>query len=181
MSSVKSDSAGARPRPAAHKYIVCKVTDIPPGERMRATVAGRDLAVFHVGDDFFALLNRCPHQGGPICLGELLEPVNSERPGVYRFVDGITLIACPWHAWEFDLRSGQSYFDPQRTRARYFPTERLAGEEIARDAELASQGLAPGKYRAETLPVSIEEEYVVVTMRAPEDKRPIQQSADAKP
>ena len=44
-------------------------------ERMQVNVAGRDLAVFHVGDDFYALLNRCPHQGGPICLGELLQPV----------------------------------------------------------------------------------------------------------
>jgi 3-phenylpropionate/trans-cinnamate dioxygenase ferredoxin subunit len=161
-------TAGADVRPVAQKFVVCEVNAIAAGDRFLTTVAGRELAVFRIEDEFFALLNRCPHQGGPLCLGGLLEPVHAERPGEYRYVAGVTLIECPWHGWEFDLRTGQSYFDPRRTRARFFPAERLTGEAIIHESEMVSHGLAEGIYRAETIPVSIEEEYVVVTMRMPE-------------
>ena len=48
------------------------VDEIPPGGRKIVEVAGRTIGVFNVDGEFFALLNRCPHQGGPLCTGNTL-------------------------------------------------------------------------------------------------------------
>jgi hypothetical protein len=61
------------------------------------------------------------------------------------------MLRCAWHGWEFDMRTGQSYFDPQHTRIRSYPVEIEDGE-----------ALAKGPYVAETFPVTIEESYVLV-------------------
>ena len=49
--------------------VVGTVDEIPPGGRKIVEVAGRSIGVFNVGGEFFALRNRCPHQGGPLCEG----------------------------------------------------------------------------------------------------------------
>lgn len=51
---------------------------------------GRDIAVFNVAGRFYAIDNSCPHQGGPLAEG---------------WIDG-TIVTCPWHAWCFDVTSG---------------------------------------------------------------------------
>lgn len=65
--------------------------DIAPGTGKPFTVGRFDIAVFNVAGDYFALENVCPHQGSPIADGSLEGP----------------LLTCPWHAWCFDVRSGQ--------------------------------------------------------------------------
>ncbi len=47
------------------KYVVASVDEIPPGGRKIVEVAGRSIGVFNVKGEYFALRNRCPHQGGP--------------------------------------------------------------------------------------------------------------------
>lgn len=109
------------------------------------TLEGRSIGVFNVGGEFFALRNACPHQGGPLCQGVLSGFVVPGAPGEYRYVRRGEILRCPWHGWEFDLRSGQSYFDPARNRVRTYSVE-----------------LMPGPYVAETYPVRVEGEVVVV-------------------
>ncbi|HEV8638476.1 MAG TPA: Rieske 2Fe-2S domain-containing protein, partial [Chloroflexota bacterium] len=48
------------------KHVVAAVDEIPPGGRKIVEVAGRSIGVFNLGGEFFALRNRCPHQGGPL-------------------------------------------------------------------------------------------------------------------
>ncbi len=133
------------------KHVVAPVAEIPPGTRRLLTVKGRPIAVFNLGGEFFGLLNRCPHQGGPMCEGHLTGLVQSRTPGQYdRSRDG-EILRCPWHGWEFDIRTGQSYVDPERTRIRAYPVS------VAEGAALVA-----GPYVAETIPVSVEQDYVVV-------------------
>jgi 3-phenylpropionate/trans-cinnamate dioxygenase ferredoxin subunit len=152
------------------KFVVARVEEIPEGERKMVVAGKRELAVFHVDGEFFALLNRCPHQGGPLCHGELLRPITSERPGEYSVDTERRLIACPWHGWEFDLHTGRSFFDPARFKARPFPVEVEGGEEIRAHLDGAacpptdSEEPVEGPYRAPLLPVAIEDDYVVVTI-----------------
>lgn len=54
-------------------------------------VAGREIALFRVGDAFYAVDNECPHSGGPLCDG---------------YLEGNTVM-CPWHFWQFDLTNGE--------------------------------------------------------------------------
>ena len=132
---------------------VATTDQVPEGARLVVEVAGRSIGIFNVGGRYYALRNRCPHQGGPLCEGEIVSRLESDGPGEYRFDPGSALLACPWHGWEFDLATGQSWFDPARTRSRAYPVTVRSGGEL----EL-------GPYTAETVPVSAERDYLVLEL-----------------
>ena len=101
--------------------VVARAAEIGPGERKLVEIGGRSIGVFNIGGEYFALRNRCPHQGGPLCAGLQFAPLRAKTPGEYeRGRDG-EVIRCPWHGWEFEIRTGRSWFDPQRTRVRSYP------------------------------------------------------------
>jgi nitrite reductase/ring-hydroxylating ferredoxin subunit len=133
------------------KHIVAAVDEIPPGGRKRVTVGGRAVVVFNLGGEFFALGDRCPHRGGPLSQGRLTGLLEASEPGQYRYSRRGEIIRCPWHSWEFDIRTGRSWCDPKRVRARKY-------------AVTAEPGacLVEGPYTAETFAVTIEKDYVVV-------------------
>jgi nitrite reductase (NADH) small subunit len=74
--------------------VICRVDDIPVlGARRVARPVGVDVAVFRNAENqVFALLDRCPHKGGPLSQG---------------IVAGDT-VTCPLHAWQIALDSGQA-------------------------------------------------------------------------
>ena len=127
------------------RHVVGPAAEIPRGGRRIVTLEGRSIGVFNVEGEFFALRNACPHQGGPLCLGVLSGLVAPGPPGRYVYERRGEILRCPWHGWEFDIRTGRSYVDPDRTRVRTYPVE-----------------LVPGPYTAETYPVTVEDELVVV-------------------
>ena len=67
------------------KWVVATVDEIPPGARKVVDVGGRSIGVFNVGGEFFAVLNRCPHQGGPLCLGNTLGFLRSDGVGEFHY------------------------------------------------------------------------------------------------
>ena len=133
------------------RHVVAAARDLPPGSRKLITVEGRTIVLFNIGGEFFALLNRCPHQGGSLCEGKLIGLVESPEPGQYRYTRPGEMLRCPWHGWEFDVRTGKSYCDPSRTRTKAYGVAVEPGERVIE-----------GPYIAETFPVSVEEQYVVV-------------------
>lgn len=139
---------------------VARVDEIPPGERKIVEIAGRSIGVFNLGGEFFALRNRCPHQGGPLCVGQRLGAISATGPGDYVHDRPGEMVRCPWHAWEFDIRTGQSWFDPERTRVKAYAVDVRSGRELL--GEPPAPGLVPGPYEAETYPVRVQEDYVVV-------------------
>ena len=143
------------------KHVVAVIGEIPPGGRKIAEVEGRSIGVFNLDGRFFALLNRCPHQGGPLCLGQQSGLLQARVPGEYRYTRKGEFLRCPWHGWEFDLKTGRSWFDPVRTRVRSYPVH----VESCESAGCVGQSLptrGPGPYQAETYPVSVQQQYVVV-------------------
>ena len=112
---------------------------------------GRDIVVFHVNGEFFALLNRCPHEGAPLEKAACVARLTSPEPGVYERSRVGELLRCPWHGWEFDMRNGQSWFDPKRVKVRSYPVAVESGEELQK-----------GPYVAETFPVHVEDSYVII-------------------
>ncbi len=133
------------------RHVVAPVAEIPPGARRKVEAGGKKIAVFNLDGAFFALLDRCPHQGGSLCDGIVTGHVESSGPGDYRYERRGEMVRCPWHAWEFDIRTGKSWFDPRRVKVRSFPAEVASGAT-----------LVEGPYVAETFPVSVEDDYVVV-------------------
>ena len=107
-------------------------TSSPPSAKFRPAAAsssqanGRAIVVFNLGGEFFALNNRCPHRGGSLCQGNLTGLVQSDEPGEYNYIRRGEIIRCPWHAWEFDIRTGKSWCDPDKRRAR--PLSRVSVE-----------------------------------------------------
>ena len=132
------------------RHVVAKTSDIPPGGNKVVTVGGREIVIFHVNGEFFALLNRCPHEGAPLSHAACVAHLQSSEPGEFKRSRVGELLRCPWHGWEFDMRTGQSYFDP---RARGCGLIRWPSRR---------RGLVEGPYIAETFPVTVEESYVLV-------------------
>ena len=73
---------------------ICRVEDIPQlGARCVRRAAGADVALFRAADDqVFALLDRCPHKGGPLSQGIVAGKV----------------VTCPMHAWKIQLENGEA-------------------------------------------------------------------------
>jgi 3-phenylpropionate/trans-cinnamate dioxygenase ferredoxin subunit len=77
-------------------------------------VGGRPVGVISVGDDFYAIADRCPHMGASMCTGSLGGTFLPSEP--HELVYGLDqrVVRCPWHGWEFDLESGRSLLEPRR-------------------------------------------------------------------
>jgi nitrite reductase/ring-hydroxylating ferredoxin subunit len=133
------------------RIVVSRLDEFPPGERKIVQAGRRSIGVFRVGDDFYAINNYCPHMGGPLCLGRTKPWVNSSMPGEFVLDSREALVACPWHGWEYDLATGQSFLGPGEPPVRTYP---VSVED--------KHGRRPGPYVAETFPVHVENAYVVV-------------------
>lgn len=151
-----------RPR----RYVVCRVEDFPESGRLLVSVNGREVGVFRVDGGYFAMLNRCPHLGGPLCLGQLVNKVSSPAPGVVDLDRSQTLLTCPYHNWEFDIRTGQSYFDPDNLHARAFPIEVEGGAEVQTEIDSGKTGMVKGPYQAEMVDVAVDDDYIVLSFKA---------------
>lgn len=74
---------------------VARVEDVAPGSVRRVQAGEVEVALARVGDAFYATQGRCLHLQGPLGRGRLEGHV----------------LTCPWHGWQFDVRSGLNEFD----------------------------------------------------------------------
>jgi nitrite reductase/ring-hydroxylating ferredoxin subunit len=82
--------------------VLARTGQCPPGACLEVVAAGRVIALFNVDGQFFALDGVCPHQGGPLGKGTLSGHI----------------VTCPWHGWQFDVRSGENCITPAVCQAR---------------------------------------------------------------
>lgn len=82
---------------------VADKSEIPAGQGKTVEVDGKRIAIFNVDGRFYAIDDTCAHQGGPLGEGEL---------------DG-AIVTCPWHAWMYDVTTGQNTDDPELAVAKY--------------------------------------------------------------
>ncbi len=99
----------------AHWTRLSPVADCPPGAALELVAGDRIVALFNVEGTLYALDGVCPHQGGPLGQGEL---------------NGC-IVTCPWHGWQFDVRSGQHQLSTQIVQPRF--AVRVEGEWILVD------------------------------------------------
>jgi 3-phenylpropionate/trans-cinnamate dioxygenase ferredoxin subunit len=133
------------------RHVVATVGEIAPGGSKLVTVKGRPIALFNVEGEYFAFFDTCPHAGASLCRGKIVRPVESREPGSYRLVHERPMLRCPWHGWQFDVRSGEAWCDPQTLKARNYPVAVASGSELVK-----------GPYRAETFSVAVERDYIVI-------------------
>lgn len=88
-----------------------RVEGIPADRGLEVVVAGRIVGLFRLGEQIVAIDGVCPHQGGPLARG-------CHEQGV---------VACPWHGWRFDLRTGRHDVNP-RVEQPTFPVRVDSGD-----------------------------------------------------
>jgi nitrite reductase/ring-hydroxylating ferredoxin subunit len=149
------------------KYVVAEVEEIPPGRRKIVEVARRSIGVFNIDGEFYALRNQCPHQGAPLCLGKIWGTVTSSVPGEFHYKPNRDIITCPHHGWDFNIRTGQSWCDPERLRASTYKVDVEPGAELVEEERQTPDGtgMVKGPYVVETIPVTVEGRYLVVEMK----------------
>ena len=82
---------------------VASTSDLKPGENKVVSVDGKDVALFNVNGEFFAINNVCTHRGGSLGDGFLEENV----------------VSCPLHGWQYDVKTGENVTIPGRNVASY--------------------------------------------------------------
>ena len=92
---------------------VGRIAEFAAGQGRMVTVNGRHVALFRLGEEFFALDNMCLHRGGPLCDGQIKNDV----------------VTCPWHFWSYEIRTGMMVQDPRVGVSRH---------EVRVDGELIS-------------------------------------------
>ena len=89
------------------------LADLTPERPVSVELAGTRVALVRIGEEVFALDDACGHQGGPLGEGIL----KGKR------------LACPWHGWMYDVRSGQCIFPQRGGPVPSYPV-RIAGGEV---------------------------------------------------
>lgn len=82
------------------EYVVGTIDEIPQGKAIAVQAGRRTIAVFRVGNEFYAISNNCPHKGASLCEGEVL------------IEDKV--VRCPWHHWNWQLADGRLESDPRQ-------------------------------------------------------------------
>jgi nitrite reductase/ring-hydroxylating ferredoxin subunit len=104
------------------RHPVAQASELPPGGRKLVRVGAIEVGLFNVGGEIRAYRNVCPHAGAPVCLGRVSGTSMPSR--VYEYLYGMEgcVLRCPWHGWEFDLRTGQHIVDAEN-RLKAVPVE----------------------------------------------------------
>lgn len=87
----------------AESIKVASISELSVGSSKTVEVQGKVIALFNVGGKIYALDNTCLHQGGPLGEGRLEGEV----------------VTCPWHMWEFNVRTGEKVGEPSLRVATY--------------------------------------------------------------
>ena len=96
---------------------VAQRDDIRAGFGKRIVIEKKELALFRIEDEFYAIENECPHYGAELCHGMIREKV----------------VACPWHWWQFDITDGRCLTVPGMD-VKSFPV-RVENDEIQIELE----------------------------------------------
>jgi nitrite reductase (NADH) small subunit len=70
-------------------------------------VKGIELGVFLVDNSFYAWRNLCPHAAAPVCVGPVCGTKVPSLVYEYEYGRDGEILRCPWHGWEFDLKTGK--------------------------------------------------------------------------
>lgn len=91
---------------------VAQTSEIPAGTGKVVSARGTAIALFNLDGAFYAIDNTCPHRGGPLGEAALQE----------------TRATCPWHGWQFDVKTGACLSVPSAGVRSY--EVRVVGTEI---------------------------------------------------
>ena len=102
---------------------VAPAAELTPGERRLVMVDDRMVGVLNVEGELYAIDNECAHDGGPVCQGlvheRLVADVDPETKNVTERLGEEFTITCPWHGWEYDVKTGDHVGDADLSLPTY--------------------------------------------------------------
>jgi nitrite reductase (NADH) small subunit len=103
------------------KRVVCGSEDLGRGQMLVAWIVRVPVVVVCTGsNDYYAVRGICPHQGAMLGAGQLTSLTASDEPGTYELVEHGELLRCPWHSFDYDVKTGRCVSDP-RLRVKTYP------------------------------------------------------------
>jgi len=120
---------------------VCRTHELGPGQMISGQVGPIPVVVIRATDGtLHAMVAKCLHQGGPLNKGKLYEHMTIvDDVGEYVPDKECEILKCPWHGYEYDIRTGCVVSDPSRRLQQF--NVREEGDEIV--VELAPPGARP--------------------------------------
>ncbi len=114
------------------EWFVAKASEMTDGDRRIVTAGRHEIGVFFTGGSFYAYSNQCIHQGGPACEGLLINQV-VDLIAPDRTYQGQTFgdelhFVCPWHGYEYDMKTGECVGDRKLKLRKYDVVRR--GEDV---------------------------------------------------
>jgi nitrite reductase/ring-hydroxylating ferredoxin subunit len=103
------------------EYYIGEAVEIPEGARRIVQINGREIGVFNIRGQYYALPNVCFHQRGPLCAGRVTGTLvaDAETGWIPRWVNEGEILRCPWHSMEFNITTGQCLAFPKRRIQAY--------------------------------------------------------------
>lgn len=100
--------------------LVGRLSDFPDAKAVPVRAGGREIVVTRWRHELFAIRNVCPHQSQSFSPARVHGALRgSGQPGEIELEDAEPIIVCPWHTWEFRLRTGHCVNDPSQRVASY--------------------------------------------------------------
>jgi nitrite reductase (NADH) small subunit len=106
------------------RYFAGNRSEYTQFERKVFELGGSEIGIFRHNDEFFAYENHCPHMGGPVCQGKIVNRVielideNKQSRGM-KYDGDSRHVVCPWHGYEYDVRTGIHAGNPRIRLRRY--------------------------------------------------------------
>jgi nitrite reductase/ring-hydroxylating ferredoxin subunit len=99
-------------------FLVGRLDEFSEGSRKVISCDGAEVGIFMVEGDLVAWYNQCAHLQGPVCQGRIyrrvLEPVDADgHTRMLMHDENEKHIVCPWHGWEYSLKSGRHPGNPK--------------------------------------------------------------------
>lgn len=102
------------------KYQAAEVGEIDKGSCKIIKIEGRSIGIYYDGEEYHAIRNVCPHEQAELCKGKFTGTTLPSKPHEYILgMDGEILV-CPWHGWEFHVKTGKSLVEPDRYRVKKY-------------------------------------------------------------
>ena len=101
-------------------FPVCSAAELPVGAKKIIHIGHRSIGVFNVHGKFYAMRNSCPHQFAPLCLGKITGTTAPSEVDKYIWEKDGEIVRCPWHGWEFEIKTGRSIFNPHKVRVKTY-------------------------------------------------------------
>jgi nitrite reductase/ring-hydroxylating ferredoxin subunit len=123
--SLARDATGG----AMTEQFVGRASEIKDGDRQIVRIGDTEVGVFKDAGEFYAYSNYCLHQGGPACEGLTIAGVE-ERLREDKTSMGLSFsetemhFVCPWHGYEYDMKTGECVSDRKLKLKRYQVIER---------------------------------------------------------